>query len=254
MPEPSWDLNPDRLRTSPQHISELEARIRAVPPDQRSHFQLAQMGIDIPPGYRLEPNGKLKYVAVDNSRPFYLNPKFAVPAVLAAGAGLGALGGAAGGGAAPGLAASVGAPAATEAAIFSSPAALASGAVAAGGGKGVWDWIKDRGRDAITGGDDDEDDGGFGGDEIKKLIASVIATMAARDAFDGNRQISPEERVQQDRINRNLAQQEQRTQFQNPLYEAVTRMAFGLLPNMGNNGQPYPTNSLADVKVPGFNE
>ena len=253
MPEPSWDLNPDRLRTSPQQISELEARIRAVPPDQRSHFQLAQMGIDIPPGYRLEPNGRLKYVAVDNSRPTMLNPKVAVPSIIGAGVGLGALGGAFGGGA-PGLAASVGAPAATEAAIFSSPAALASGAVAAGGGKGIWDWIKDRGRDALTGDDDDGDDDGFGADEVKKLIASAIAAMAARNAFDGSRQVSPEERVQQDRINRNLAQQEQRTQFQNPLYEAVTRMAFGLLPNMGNNGQPYPTNSLADVKVPGFNE
>jgi hypothetical protein len=38
------------------------------------------------------------------------------------------------------------------------------------------------------------------------------------------------------------------------LYEATTRMAFGLLPNMGNNGQPYPTPSLADVKIPGFND
>lgn len=87
----AWSDDPDRLRTDAANIAAIEAQIAQVPPDQRSFYQLAQRGIMIPPGYRLEPNGRLRYVAVDNSQHWYNNPKIMIPAVLAGGYGVGSL-------------------------------------------------------------------------------------------------------------------------------------------------------------------
>lgn len=247
MAEPSWDLNPDRLRADANSIRQIEQRIAQVPPDQRTNYQLRQMGIEIPPGYRLERDGRLKYVAVDNSQPWYNNAKIMIPLILgggfAAGGGLGALGGGAADG---GLSASVGAPAATEASIFGSPAATASAAAAAAGGgsevaRRAGDVARHVGTSAVEGTSD-------------RLLNAAFSALAGLPAMLGKNGPSDEERAYQSQATRLLGQQEQRTQFQNPLYEAVTKMAHGLLPNMGNNGQPYPINGLNDVTVPTLDE
>ena len=94
MAEQTWDLNPDRLRTSATNIQELEARIRQVPPSQRSNYQLRMMGIEIPPGYRLDPQtGRLQYVAVNNEQHWYNKPEIMIPLIMSAGMTYGSTGG-----------------------------------------------------------------------------------------------------------------------------------------------------------------
>jgi len=95
-------------------------------------------------------------------------------------------------------------------------------------------------------------DGGGGlGDSA---IRAALSALAGLPAALGNHGPSDEERGYQAQATRLLGQQEQRTQYQNPLYEAVTKMAYGLLPNMGNNGQPYPMNGLSDVAIPSMED
>lgn len=106
------------------------------------------------------------------------------------------------------------------------------------------------------GGNGDSDNGRSGGDSDlkKKAINAAFAALAglAPKLFGNDNKPTPEEQFQQERVNRLLAQQERRTAYQDPLFAAITRMAYGLQPRMGTNGQPYPYNSLSDVKVPGF--
>lgn len=83
-----------------------------------------------------------------------------------------------------------------------------------------------------------------------RLLNAAFSALAGLPAMLGNNGPSEEERAYSAQATRLLGQQEQRTQFQNPLYEAVTKMAHGLLPNMGNGGQPYPLGGLSDVPVP----
>jgi hypothetical protein len=111
----------------------------------------------------------------------------------------------------------------------------------------VWDatlgkWVKKAGN-ALT--DRATGDGGL--DDYARMAFAALAGLPG--LLHGNGP-SDEERAYQSQATRLLGQQEQRTQYQNPLYEATTKMAFGLMPNMGNGGNPYPINSLNDVKVP----
>src|SRR3990167_117667 len=90
-------------------------------------------------------------------------------------------------------------------------------------------------------------------DSIPEWARAAIAAMSGLPALLAQQGPSDEEKAYADQARRLLAQQEQRTQFQSPLYEAVTRMAWNLQPNSGNNnGSAYPINSLTDVKVPGY--
>lgn len=120
-----------------------------------------------------------------------------------------------------------------------SAAGTAGGAMAAGRGYGG------KIMDALTG------EGGGLGDSAIRAALSALAGLPALMKGNGP---SDEERAYNSQATRLLGQQEQRTQFQNPLYEAATRMAYGLLPNMGTNGQPYPLKGLSDVQVPGLED
>jgi hypothetical protein len=100
--------------------------------------------------------------------------------------------------------------------------------------------------DALTGGA-----GGLGDSAIRAALSALAGLPGLLSSQNGP---SDEERAYQAQATRLLGQQEQRTQYQNPLYSAVTKMAYGLLPQMGNGGNPYPMNSLEDVKVPGLDE
>ena len=92
------------------------------------------------------------------------------------------------------------------------------------------------------------------GDDAPDWLKAVLGGLAGLPGLFANRGPSDEERAYQAQASRLLRQQEQRTQFQNPLYEAVTRMAYGLQPTMGTQGQPYRYNTLDDVDVPDLNE
>lgn len=86
--------------------------------------------------------------------------------------------------------------------------------------------------------------------DVPSWLGPVMASLAGLPALLAKQGPSDEEKAYADQARRLLAQQEQRTQFQNPLYEAITKMAYGLQPTMGNGGNPYPLTSLSDVKVP----
>lgn len=107
----SWADDPNRLRSDDGAIRALEEQIAAIPRSERSHYQLMQRGITIPPGYRLDAEtGRLKYVAVDNSQNWYTNPKVMFPLIAGAGLGIGALGGFGAQAANPGLLGASGGP------------------------------------------------------------------------------------------------------------------------------------------------
>lgn len=203
--------------------------------------ELAQDGT-LPPGYMIDPDGRVSVMDGWTFKDWAL--KVGIPVgSLGVGAYMGAFG-------APGTnaaAASAGAPAATEAAIFGSDAAKASAATA-GVGTGA-NAVMNGASNAAT---------RLGGQALEstsdRLLSAALSAMAGLPAALSNRGPSEEERGYTAQATRLLGQQEQRTQFQSPLYEAATRMAFGLLPNMGNNGQPYPYQSLSDVKVPGLED
>jgi hypothetical protein len=84
------------------------------------------------------------------------------------------------------------------------------------------------------------------GDVLKQMAGIAPAIMASQ----ANNGPSDEEKAYADQARRLLAQQEQRTQYQNPLYEYITKSVYGLQPNTG--GAAYPINSLNDVKIPGM--
>lgn len=113
----------------------------------------------------------------------------------------------------------------------------------------IWDegsksWVK-KAADALTG------NGGGGAPDwlegVMRAMAGIAPAIAASQMKQGP---SDEEKAYQAQATRLLKQQEQRTQFQNPLYEAVSRMAYNLQPIGGTQGQPYRYNTLDDVKVP----
>ena len=81
---------------------------------------------------------------------------------------------------------------------------------------------------------------------------AAIAAMSGLPGLLANQGPSDEENAYAEQARRLLAQQEQRTQFQNPLYEAVSKMAYNLQPIGGTGGQPYRYNTLDDVKIPGM--
>lgn len=87
-----------------------------------------------------------------------------------------------------------------------------------------------------------------------RLLEAAFKALAGVPGLMSNNGPSDEERAYQAQASRLLGQQEQRTQFQSPLYEAATKMAFGLLPTMGNKGQAYPINSLSDVPIPSVDD
>jgi hypothetical protein len=225
----SWDLNPDRLRVSPSEIQILERRIAQVPPGQRSNYQLRMMGIEIPPGYRLDARtGRLEYVAVDNGRPFYLDPKFAVPAIMSAGLATAAMGPTGLGlqAADGGLAASAGAPAALESSIFGSPAAMAS---AAGAGVGA----------AETGAAVSGAGGGLAsripwGDIARTAIpiGGALAAGQLSQPSQGNGSEMPPE------LRELLAMQLNRIRASQPNYDLMLNMARGMTPKWARESVP----------------
>jgi len=229
-------LDPNRVRLTEQQRQELT--------------QLAAAnGVELGDRMKFDEAGNVNQMGGFAGMPTWAKIALASAAVAGTGGALGAAGvgpmaGMFGGGGG-GLAASVGAPAATEAAIFGSPAAMASGAGAAGAagaaasgaGRGVASRV---GEQAAQSGTD-------------RLLNSAFTALAGLPGLIGSQNgPSDEERAYQAQASRLLGQQEQRTQYANPLYEATMKMAYGLLPNMGNGGNPYPINGLQDVPVPGM--
>lgn len=268
----AWENYAGQVK-SPAEIAAIEAQIAQVPASERSDYQLRMRGITIPAGYRVEPNGKLKYVQVDNNpeEPWYLDAKYVIPAILSGGTAMGLA-------TAPaGLSTITGTGIGTG--MGTGPASLAgTSALTAGGGSaalptiagtaigtGMATGVPSLGGPPSVAGLADGGAGGLGGlakkgvnaltgdGDVPDWLSAVIGGMAGLPALF-NMGPTDEERALQAQMQRLLNQQEQRTQFQNPLYEATTRMAFGLLPKMGNNGQPYPLNALSDVQVPGLND
>lgn len=92
---------------------------------------------------------------------------------------------------------------------------------------------------------------GAASSEIPAWLSAVLGGLSGLPALLAAKQgPSEEEKAYAAQATRLLKQQEQRTQFQNPLYETITRMAYGLQPRMGTNGDPYRYNTLDDVKIP----
>jgi hypothetical protein len=251
---------------TPEEIAELNARIAANPrlmqalressriiqtagfrsPARAEQERIireerARMGIaDDPHDYSLDPHtGQFQ-----QSNYLTRNWEWIAPSVFAGGAAAPYV--LPGAGPASAASQAAGAPAATEAAIFGSPAAQASAATAAGAGgaeavRRAGDVASNVGERAVESVGD-------------RALNAALTALAGLPAALGNRGPSDEERGYSAQATRLLGQQEQRNQFQNPLYEAVTRMAHGLLPTMGNGGKPYPINSLSDVSVPGLED
>lgn len=216
---------------------------------------LRRAGISIPDGMHIDQGGNL-------NQKNHLGRNLAIGAAIGGGAltglglaGMGPLSGLGGGAAATGAGAmsapelgldaipSVLGGAVTESAsaypfLAGAAGAGATGAAAAGGAGAA--------RAAASGGAAH----GLGGN----LINAAVSGLSGLPALFGNHGVSDQEQQYQQQAQRLLAQQEQRTQYQNPLYEAATRMAYSLLPNTGNGGNPYPYSGLSDVNLPGMDE
>lgn len=276
----NWADDPDRLRTSATSIQELEARIRQVPPSQRTNYQLRMMGIEIPPGYRLDPkSGSLDYVAVDNSKHWYNEAKYMIPAIASGGLAAGALAGMGGAaaiapevgigglntatltsipGVTTGVGAGIGAGVPTAASLIAGsqiapevgiagldPSTLTSipgvtTGIGAGLGKAAGNALGTAGKALAN----------SAADGIPEWARAAIAAMSGLPALLADKGPSDEEKAYADQARRLLAQQEQRTTFQNPLYAYITKQAYDLQP--GPNKAPYQYNTLDDVKIPGM--
>lgn len=189
--------------------------------------ELEAMGANDLHDYTLMPSsGKL-----ERSGFIARNPEWAVPAIFA--------GGVAGAqGWIPGI------PPAGQSAGATGGAMGSAGAGAAGTAGSAASALPGAAKGAL----------GVAAEEGPDWLKAAMASLAGLPALFANKGPSDEERAYQSQAARLLRQQEQRTQYQNPLYEATTKMAYGLLPTMGNNGNPYPLNSLSDVQTPGIDE
>lgn len=174
-----------------------------------------QQGVTFPDGYNVGPEGEVQYT---NKTPWLQQAVWASTPFLG-GYGAAKLAGALGG--AGGAAASAGAPAATEAAIWGSPAAVAAGygGAAAGGTKTALDMVK-RTVGGTTGGSAIEE-------AIRLLTGLGIPALIAAKTNTGP---SAEEKALMEQAKQAQALQMQRTQLQNPLFEAATRLAMSRLP------------------------
>lgn len=202
-------------------IAQLEAAIHRVPQQDRSPYILqTKYGIQIPAGYRLdEKSGKLNYVALSTDQysgiTNVLRPEIALPAVIGGGFGLGSLLGGGAGAAASGAGAAA-IPSDVAGTTLGATGGLVPGLSSAG----------DAGAAGATGAAAAGAGGGLG----SRLLNTAITGLAGLPGLLGNNGPSDQEKALTSQIQQLLQQQQQRTQYQNPLYEAVTQMAYGLLP------------------------
>lgn len=219
---------------SPGELAKLQQLVNATPVAERFR-------INLPPGYLInQKTGRVEYTAMNPDggwfeRNILSKPEIMLPAVLSGGtlaglamgpnAGLSALssaGHAAVAGSGAELAAAAGAPAATAASIFGGGGAAAGGAAGAtGSGAAAQAGNRLAGATSTA-----------GMSAIEKAILALSSTIPALIA--GKQ--TPEQASLYGKQKDILALQESRMRQQDPLYQAVQRLAMSILPTYAQNG------------------
>lgn len=258
-----------QFRASPLYQTFM--RQRGLPTDGRVQLtrgqqaelerELARHGLPVPSGMHIDQGGNLNQknrlgkVAIGGA--LAAAATFGIPGVFP---GLTSLGG---GGAATGAASSGAASGVLPATHLGTGYGLGVGTVAptvaglggaAGATGGFLGGVAGRAAKAagpVSGGVANTALGGVGRTAKEAALEAALAGLAGLPGLlAGRQQPSADEQQLQAQMSKMLQQQQQRTGFQNPLYEAVTRMAYGLLPRMGTqDGTPYPYRGIADVPV-----
>lgn len=214
-------------KVSPAEIAQLEATIARTPPAER-------YTIALPPGYKLQPNGKLKYTAMNPdgnwlTRNVISKPQIMLPAVLGGAAALGSfIGG--GASAATNAASGIGAMGSGAGAMEAGAGAAAAGTAGAAAGTAASQAAK-----GWTGNK-------YVNDAIDAATSAIpaVAGLAGAGSQPGT---SPEASAL-------LDQQRARMEQANPLYASLLQTVFNRLPTASRQGLNLPTWDQANASVP----